>query len=125
MRPDSSSSSSCSDKDKTLVPIVVNPMHHTNSTSMTDWSLRRPRTHLHLFERFIHIYIYIYACIYYYSINIIFFMFSNLFIKVFHRLLESSCVYSIKLRCRSSIWHHKLLLLLRRLLLTDRYILTK
>ena len=35
-----------------FVPIVVNPMHHTNSTSITDWALRRPGSHLHLLERY-------------------------------------------------------------------------
>ena len=27
-------------------------MHHTNSTAMTDWALRRPGTHLHLMQRY-------------------------------------------------------------------------
>ena len=27
-------------------------MHHTNSTAFTDWALRRPGTHLHLYERY-------------------------------------------------------------------------
>lgn len=35
-----------------FTPILVNPMHHTNSTAFTDWALRRPGTHLHLFERY-------------------------------------------------------------------------
>jgi acyl-CoA synthetase (AMP-forming)/AMP-acid ligase II len=35
-----------------FVPIVVNPMHHTNSTSITDWALRRSGTCLHLLERY-------------------------------------------------------------------------
>ncbi|MHC4873319.1 MAG: AMP-binding protein [Planctomycetota bacterium] len=30
----------------------VNPLHHTNSTAVTDWALRRPGTHLHLVERY-------------------------------------------------------------------------
>ncbi len=38
--------------DVTFTPVVVNPMHHTNSTSMTDWSLRRPNTVLHLIEKY-------------------------------------------------------------------------
>jgi len=38
--------------DQVLVPIVVNPMHHTNSTSITDWALRRAGTRLHLLERY-------------------------------------------------------------------------
>ena len=33
-------------------PIVVNPMHHTNSTSITDWALRRPRSHIRLLDRY-------------------------------------------------------------------------
>jgi acyl-CoA synthetase (AMP-forming)/AMP-acid ligase II len=35
-----------------LTAVVVNPMHHTNSTSITDWALRKPRAHLHLLERY-------------------------------------------------------------------------
>lgn len=35
-----------------LTPVVVNPMHHTNSTSITDWALRKEGTHLHLLERY-------------------------------------------------------------------------
>ena len=40
------------DPSVTFVPVAVNPMHHTNSTSITDWALRRPNTHLHLLERY-------------------------------------------------------------------------
>lgn len=40
------------DPSKTFVPIVVNPMHHTNSTSISDWALRRPNSRLYLFERY-------------------------------------------------------------------------
>jgi acyl-CoA synthetase (AMP-forming)/AMP-acid ligase II len=32
--------------------LVVNPMHHTNSTAMADWAMRRPGTMLHLIERY-------------------------------------------------------------------------
>ncbi len=32
--------------------LVVNPLHHTNSTAITDWALRRPGTHLHLVQRY-------------------------------------------------------------------------
>ena len=32
--------------------VVVNPMHHTNSTAITDWALRRPHTHVHFCERY-------------------------------------------------------------------------
>ena len=40
------------DPSITFVPVAVNPMHHTNSTSITDWALRRPNTHLHMLERY-------------------------------------------------------------------------
>ena len=32
--------------------VVVNPMHHTNSTSMTDWSLRNPKSFINLFSAY-------------------------------------------------------------------------
>jgi len=32
--------------------VVVNPMHHTNSSAITDWGLRRPLTRIHLFSRY-------------------------------------------------------------------------
>jgi len=35
-----------------LALLIVNPLHHTNSTAFTDWALRRPRTRLHLVERY-------------------------------------------------------------------------
>lgn len=35
-----------------FTPILVNPLHHTNSTALSDWALRRPGTRLHLFERY-------------------------------------------------------------------------
>jgi len=35
-----------------FTPFLANPLHHTNSTAFTDWALRRPGTHLHLFERY-------------------------------------------------------------------------
>ena len=35
-----------------LSTVVVNPLHHTNSTSITDWTLRRPNAQLHLFQRY-------------------------------------------------------------------------
>jgi len=35
-----------------FVPIAVNPMHHGNSTSISDWSLRRAGSHLHLLEKY-------------------------------------------------------------------------
>ena len=37
-------------------PVVCNPMHHTNSTAITDWALRRPGTQLHLLERYSSLY---------------------------------------------------------------------
>jgi acyl-CoA synthetase (AMP-forming)/AMP-acid ligase II len=40
------------DEDVRFIPIVVNPMHHTNSTSITDWALRRPGSHVHLLDRY-------------------------------------------------------------------------
>ena len=33
---------------KELVAVVVNPMHHTNSTAITDWAMRKPGATLHL-----------------------------------------------------------------------------
>ena len=38
--------------DKQLVAVVVNPMHHTNSTSITDWAMRKPGAVLHLVQRY-------------------------------------------------------------------------
>jgi len=32
--------------------LLVNPMHHTNSTALTDWGLRRPDTVIHLVQRY-------------------------------------------------------------------------
>ena len=40
------------DAESRVSAVVVNPMHHTNSTSFTDWMLRRPRGQLHLFQRY-------------------------------------------------------------------------
>ena len=40
------------DTTTVFVPVVVNPLHHTNSTSITDWALRRPGSELHLLERY-------------------------------------------------------------------------
>ena len=31
---------------------IVNPMHHTNSTAITDWAMRRPGSQIHLLERY-------------------------------------------------------------------------
>lgn len=38
--------------DADLVLVAVNPMHHGNSTAITDWAVRRPGTRLHLVERY-------------------------------------------------------------------------
>jgi len=35
-----------------LVAVVTNPFHHTNSTAITDWALRRPNSQLELFQRY-------------------------------------------------------------------------
>lgn len=40
------------DPAKILVPIAVNPLHHTNSTSITDWAIRRPQSQLHLVDKY-------------------------------------------------------------------------
>ena len=32
--------------------VIVNPLHHTNSTAITDWAMRRPGTEVHLLERY-------------------------------------------------------------------------
>jgi acyl-CoA synthetase (AMP-forming)/AMP-acid ligase II len=32
--------------------LIVNPLHHTNSTAITDWALRRPNSHIHLMEKY-------------------------------------------------------------------------
>jgi hypothetical protein len=37
---------------KRLIAVVVNPMHHTNSTSITDWALRKAGSELHLVQRY-------------------------------------------------------------------------
>ena len=39
-----------------FAPLIVNPLHHTNSTAITDWALRRPGTRLHLVERYATLY---------------------------------------------------------------------
>jgi hypothetical protein len=40
------------DASDVFAPVLVNPLHHTNSTAFSDWALRRPGTQLHLFERY-------------------------------------------------------------------------
>lgn len=32
--------------------LIVNPFHHSNSSAITDWAMRRPGTHIHLIERY-------------------------------------------------------------------------
>ena len=34
-----------------LVALLTNPLHHTNSTAIADWAMRRPAAHLHLMAR--------------------------------------------------------------------------
>ena len=38
--------------DRDFTAIVVNPMHHTNSTSITDWAVRDEKSRLHLFSQY-------------------------------------------------------------------------
>jgi len=35
-----------------FVPFLANPSHHTNTTAISDWALRRPGSHLHLLQRY-------------------------------------------------------------------------
>jgi acyl-CoA synthetase (AMP-forming)/AMP-acid ligase II len=35
-----------------LAVLIVNPLHHANSSAITDWALRRPATHVHLLSRY-------------------------------------------------------------------------
>ncbi len=32
--------------------LIVNPMHHSNSSAITDWALRRPGSHIHLVQQY-------------------------------------------------------------------------
>lgn len=36
--------------------LIVNPMHHSNSTAITDWALRRPGSHIHLIQQYSSLY---------------------------------------------------------------------
>jgi acyl-CoA synthetase (AMP-forming)/AMP-acid ligase II len=36
--------------------LIVNPMHHTNSTALTDWAMRRPGSRIHLVQRYSTVY---------------------------------------------------------------------
>ena len=42
-------------KDRFAV-FIVNPLHHANSTAITDWAMRRPGTHIHLLPRYATVY---------------------------------------------------------------------
>jgi hypothetical protein len=35
-----------------LIAIITNPLHHTNSTAITDWCMRRPHSRIHLLSRY-------------------------------------------------------------------------
>lgn len=39
-------------QDTDLDLLLVNPLHHANSTALSDWGMRRPRTIIHLMERY-------------------------------------------------------------------------
>ena len=32
--------------------LIVNPLHHSNSSAITDWAIRRPGTHIHMLSRY-------------------------------------------------------------------------
>ena len=36
--------------------LIVNPLHHSNSSAITDWALRRPGTHIHMLSRYSTVY---------------------------------------------------------------------
>jgi acyl-CoA synthetase (AMP-forming)/AMP-acid ligase II len=38
--------------DDRFAVLCVNPLHHGNSTAVTDWAMRRPGSHIHLVERY-------------------------------------------------------------------------
>lgn len=40
------------EEDEKLSCVIVNPLHHTNSTAISDWALRRPGSSIYLFERY-------------------------------------------------------------------------
>lgn len=42
--------------DHNFAVFTVNPMHHGNSTSITDWAVRRPGSVIHLIEKYSHNY---------------------------------------------------------------------
>ncbi|KAL1498762.1 hypothetical protein AB1Y20_014071 [Prymnesium parvum] len=37
---------------KELLAVVTNPLHHTNSTAIADWAMRKPRARLHMLQRY-------------------------------------------------------------------------
>ncbi len=40
------------DPEDRFAVLAVNPLHHTNSTAITDWAMRRPGSQIHLIERY-------------------------------------------------------------------------
>jgi acyl-CoA synthetase (AMP-forming)/AMP-acid ligase II len=40
------------DQDMLFIPVIINPLHHTNSTAFADMAMRRPRTQMHLVQRY-------------------------------------------------------------------------
>jgi acyl-CoA synthetase (AMP-forming)/AMP-acid ligase II len=38
--------------DDKFAVLIVNPLHHANSTAITDWAFRRPGSHIHLIEKY-------------------------------------------------------------------------
>lgn len=40
------------DPSEALTCVLVNPLHHSNSSALSDWCMRRPQARLHLVERY-------------------------------------------------------------------------
>jgi acyl-CoA synthetase (AMP-forming)/AMP-acid ligase II len=40
------------DPEDRFAVLIVNPLHHANSSAITDWALRRPGTHIHMLARY-------------------------------------------------------------------------
>jgi acyl-CoA synthetase (AMP-forming)/AMP-acid ligase II len=38
--------------DDRFAVVIVNPLHHSNSSAITDWAARRPGTHIHMLSRY-------------------------------------------------------------------------
>jgi len=38
--------------DDSFAVLIINPLHHGNSSAITDWAMRRPGTHIHLLEKY-------------------------------------------------------------------------